>query len=288
MSNVLSTVLITAPLAFMLGWLLAKAVFRHLSITRPGADLAGDHEASAASAAGPADSPEIDLSTTEVQLLREGVAERDHVIADLKKQLATQLSPLEDTPANASAQESRLRQNITAMREGLTTREKQLQKLQTRLAERQEKSLQRFRLWRARFSKAANQIRQQKLIISELREELKLREQRQPEPVTSSQPAPAVSTLQASAVTAMNCDELRALRGVGPAMQFKLNEQGIYRLQQIASLSMAELLQLGDTLSINRVRMEKTDWISQARTLLNLPAADNQPVVTTNEVAVAI
>lgn len=284
MGNILSTVLITAPLAFMLGWLLAKAVFRHLSLTRSSvSNAAVPDENQARTDAN--ENPDADqdnesmlaLRRNEIQLLKEGLAERDHLIQDLNKQLAAKLAPLEDTPANASAQETKLRQTITAMREGLSTRENQLQDLKQRLAQRNEKSVQRFQLWRARFSKAANQIRQQKLIISELREELKSRQPAAATIVSSAETPTTPAVPPHTPVNPVNCNELRALKGVGPAMQIKLNEQGIYNLQQVADLSMPELLQLGESLSLSPQRMQKTNWISQAQSLLNLPAAAAQP-----------
>jgi predicted flap endonuclease-1-like 5' DNA nuclease len=286
MGSILSTALVTAPLAFMLGWLLAKAVFRHLSVTRPSPDIAADSYSDTSSASTeiqPKDETKLDLTRSEIQLLKEGLAERDHVIAELKEQLAAKLAPLEDTPANASAQETKLRQSIRAMREGLTTRENQLQELKNRVATGNKKSLQRFRLWRVRFSKAVNQIRQQKIIISELREQLKHRQPAETEQPTDTRTTATPLCQPASAVEGRNFDELRALRGVGPAIQFKLNEQGIYRLQQIADMSMPALLQLGDSLAISRKRMEKADWASQAKMLLNLPAAANQPQAPAEE-----
>jgi predicted flap endonuclease-1-like 5' DNA nuclease len=286
MSSVLSTVLITAPVAFLLGWLLSKAVFKHLSVTRPNPGVSRGQQAISS-----ADSQLAEKATTasqiedrsahsDTQLLKEAIAERDHLITTLKQQIASKPEPLEDTAANATAQEGKLRETVKALREGLTTKEKQLNQLKSALHTRDEKSLMRMRLiksGRTRVKSLAKKIRQQKLILSELRDELRQRELQQRELEARRQTQKSAPQKQAPEPAVSNSNELRALQGVGPAMQIKLNEKGICRLKQLAEMDATALTKLGTALSINPSRLAKIDWAAQARQLLKISAPGNSP-----------
>jgi predicted flap endonuclease-1-like 5' DNA nuclease len=66
-------------------------------------------------------------------------------------------------------------------------------------------------------------------------------------------------------------EDLQKLRGVGPAMHEKLNNQGVYRLKQLALMSSQELSELGKSLGIGKQTLAKHQWTLQARQLLNMP-----------------
>jgi len=140
MSSILSTVLITAPLAFMAGWIIAKAVFRYMG----------------------SDARESDYRKL-LQQQQAAVTERDGQIALLH--------------AEIDAAEARIL-----------------------------KAKQKFGTWRERIKPIARQFRQQRVIINELRDELRGREAQQqaadPTPekaakkvaAASSKPQPAVDS----------------------------------------------------------------------------------------------
>jgi predicted flap endonuclease-1-like 5' DNA nuclease len=66
-------------------------------------------------------------------------------------------------------------------------------------------------------------------------------------------------------------EDLESLRGIGPALHKKLNEQGVYRLKQLADMDRSELYKLGKSVGISKKQIKKHDWVEQARSLLNIP-----------------
>jgi molybdopterin-containing oxidoreductase family membrane subunit len=63
-------------------------------------------------------------------------------------------------------------------------------------------------------------------------------------------------------------DDLKSLNGLGPAIETKLNEIGIYTFAQLAKLTKAEYDLLDELIDL-RGRAEKDDWAGQANELLN-------------------
>lgn len=63
-----------------------------------------------------------------------------------------------------------------------------------------------------------------------------------------------------------NIDDLKAISGVGPALEKKLNGLGVYRYEQIGSWTKAEIKWVDDRLKF-RGRIERDDWVKQARKL---------------------
>ncbi len=62
-------------------------------------------------------------------------------------------------------------------------------------------------------------------------------------------------------------DDLKALNGVGPALEKKLQGAGITSLAQIADLSDEDVAKLEDELSISG-KFEKGDWVNEAKKLI--------------------
>jgi len=61
-------------------------------------------------------------------------------------------------------------------------------------------------------------------------------------------------------------DDLKAISGIGPKLEKVLNEFGIWTYAQIAGWEKAEIAWVNGQLSFNG-RIERDDWIAQARTL---------------------
>jgi predicted flap endonuclease-1-like 5' DNA nuclease len=70
-------------------------------------------------------------------------------------------------------------------------------------------------------------------------------------------------TMELPAVT----DNLRAVRGIGPSMERKLHGLGIVSFRQLAMLDGAELERVRAELTDFRSRIEREDWVGQARAL---------------------
>ena len=79
-------------------------------------------------------------------------------------------------------------------------------------------------------------------------------------PMPSFSEAP---TMEIPAVT----DNLRAVRGIGPSMERLLHGLGIISFRQLAMLDGAELERVRGELSDFRSRIEREDWVGQAREL---------------------
>jgi predicted flap endonuclease-1-like 5' DNA nuclease len=71
-------------------------------------------------------------------------------------------------------------------------------------------------------------------------------------------------------------DDLTAIRGIGPALQDQLRARGIATYADIAALSSEDQATLGDALGFTG-RVEREDWVAQARELMDSPAASARP-----------
>ena len=67
-------------------------------------------------------------------------------------------------------------------------------------------------------------------------------------------------------------DDLKKISGVGPVLEGKLHELGITRFSQIAAFSAEDITRVDDALSF-KGRVERDDWIGQAKTLAASEAA---------------
>lgn len=66
-------------------------------------------------------------------------------------------------------------------------------------------------------------------------------------------------------------DDLKRIKGIGPAIEKTLNELGIFRLQQIAEMSEYDIDRVADRLRGFRSRIYRENWIGQARELMLPP-----------------
>ena len=63
-------------------------------------------------------------------------------------------------------------------------------------------------------------------------------------------------------------DNLKRIKGVGPAIEKTLNEMGIFRFHQIAEMSEYDIDRVAHRLKGFRSRIYREDWMGQARELL--------------------
>jgi len=71
----------------------------------------------------------------------------------------------------------------------------------------------------------------------------------------------------AGAATAVGADDLKALSGVGPALEKKLLEAGVTSFAQIAAWTEADIAQMDEKLSF-KGRIEREGWVDQAKAKL--------------------
>lgn len=69
-------------------------------------------------------------------------------------------------------------------------------------------------------------------------------------------------------------DDLKRIKGIGPAIEKTLNRLGIFRLEQIAGFSGEDVERVGTELPGFGSRIRREDWIGQARSLLADAGAD--------------
>ncbi|MGF1502378.1 MAG: hypothetical protein ACFBSD_11235 [Paracoccaceae bacterium] len=80
----------------------------------------------------------------------------------------------------------------------------------------------------------------------------------------TSEPTPPSGLLDAAP---SEPDDLKQIRGVGPKMESVLNANGIYLFAQIAQFEAADLVWLNRAIESFPGRVERDDWVGQARLL---------------------
>lgn len=86
------------------------------------------------------------------------------------------------------------------------------------------------------------------------------RERKQPDAVTKS-----VASTAAGAATSVQPDDLKSINGIGPALEKKLQAQGIFSYRQLAALNDADITRL-ETAIKAAGRIRRDDWAGQAKT----------------------
>lgn len=79
---------------------------------------------------------------------------------------------------------------------------------------------------------------------------------------------------QALAAPQGSADDLKQISGLGPVLEGKLNEVGIYHFWQIAAWDEDEIAWVDTTLNF-KGRIERDDWISQAKRLAETGSSDS-------------
>ena len=64
-------------------------------------------------------------------------------------------------------------------------------------------------------------------------------------------------------------DDLKMIKGIGPAIEKTLNELGIFRFTQIVEMSEYDIDRIAQRLRGFRSRIDREDWVGQARSLHN-------------------
>jgi len=78
---------------------------------------------------------------------------------------------------------------------------------------------------------------------------------------------PAAAKSEAPAAAAGAKDDLKLISGVGPALEKKLHALGVTSLAQVAAFTKEEIERVDAELNF-KGRIDREDWISQAKTLL--------------------
>jgi predicted flap endonuclease-1-like 5' DNA nuclease/predicted nucleic acid-binding Zn-ribbon protein len=182
-------------------------------------------------------------SKNELDLLR---IERDELSARVRR-----LQPPPRMAEEQSDDSDTLRAQLGETRENLAARDHRIRELERQLEQHQ---AQRTELettvnsWKRRIGPLARQLQLQRELIRRLR-------------------SGDSNATTAAAEQAAEPDELQRIRGIGPALQRRLNVQGIYRYEQLALLGEDELTDLADKLAIAPALPMRDEWIAQAQKL---------------------
>ena len=96
---------------------------------------------------------------------------------------------------------------------------------------------------------------------------------KKPEPKAAEEAPKAEKKAEAKAeekkteAKAAASDDLKQISGVGPALEKKLHDLGITSLQQVADFTPEQIAEVDEKLNF-KGRIERDDWIGQAKTLL--------------------
>lgn len=191
------------------------------------------------------DTREPDFSSLEEEfgMLR---IERDELAARVSRMAAEQAQ-------NGSAivkdegKISRMRAEMGELRETLAIRDRRIHDLELQLSDSTERTrtLQaKLDDWKQRVSPLTRKLKDQKKIIQELQrfEDTQHRGEK-------------------------SGDDLKAIQGIGPALERRLQQHGIRFYQQLAEMTASELTDVSRKLAIAPNLAERDEWIQQARNL---------------------
>lgn len=100
----------------------------------------------------------------------------------------------------------------------------------------------------------------QEASVTSINDRLASKEQsRTPTPAETQPASPPVAEDKAT-----NVDDLKTIKGIGPALEKKLNELGIYSYQQIALVDPKDVERIESVLRFPG-RLQRDNWVSQAR-----------------------
>jgi predicted flap endonuclease-1-like 5' DNA nuclease len=99
-----------------------------------------------------------------------------------------------------------------------------------------------------------------------------------PKVVVATEPVAEVTNLGSDSSTLMNTDkvllrnveknDLTAIEGIGPFLEKKLNDAGVFTYADIAAWDTAKITAITQQISFFEGRIEKDDWVGQAKNLL--------------------
>jgi predicted flap endonuclease-1-like 5' DNA nuclease len=154
-------------------------------------------------------------------------------------------APAADEPA------AEMRAGMGELRETLAIRDRRIHELniQLRDSDAQKQHVQeRLETLKRRVAPLTQKLRQQRQLLRQLRQ-------------ISASAEPGESVIKKQS------DDLKEIRGIGPALERRLRSHGIERFEQIAAMSEQEFEAIATRLSIAPSLAQRQGWIQQARDL---------------------
>lgn len=197
----------------------------------------------------------LDSSQNELSLLR---IERDELLARIQRLETTPKADAGQAVSPNHAQTdvaASLREEMGEMRENLAKRDRQVHDLELQLKEGDNRNVElqaRLESWKQRVSPLTKKLKQQSRLIRDYRER---------------QSTPAFEPDRPAGASPGSGDNLKKIRGIGPALERRLHRHGIRSFEQIAGLSERELVEIAEQLAIAPNLAQRDRWIEQAREL---------------------
>jgi predicted flap endonuclease-1-like 5' DNA nuclease len=158
-----------------------------------------------------------------------------------------------DLPASPTKEQAASRAERGELREKLAAATHRQRELETRLTDRDsriEELQQTVESWKHRVAPLARQIKSYREAIQKLQHDEK----------QAQDPAAAPASELAK-------DPLQRIRGIGPALERRLNAHGIQTFAQLAKVGPVEIATLADKLAIAPSLPKRDEWIKQAQEL---------------------
>ena len=204
-----------------------------------------------------------------IAVLRERIARRDRKIEALE-------SASDDTNSTQKFYDAKhvesLRVEIAVLRENLGTRDERIGVLDIEIREshiRAQELLDDLNAWKERVSPLTKKLHEQRELIDSI--------QHSADPQANEIPDATIETNEIDYPVENRRDDLKKIRGIGPALERRLNTTGVSRFEQIADMSTQDLMNLARKISISPVVAERDNWIEQARSLQNGTKSPLQP-----------
>ena len=191
------------------------------------------------------DADEADTSTMEKEfgMLR---IERDELAARINR-METERERNETATVKDEDKIARMRADMGELRETLATRDRRIHDLELQFQDSTERTRQlqaKLDSWKQRVSPLTRKLKEQKQFIQNLHRDDDTRR-----PAEDSG------------------DDLKAIQGIGPALERRLNQHGIRFYRQLAEMTAVELADVSRKLAIAPNLAERDGWIRQAREL---------------------
>lgn len=213
-----------------------------------------------------------------ISSLQQKTAEKDHEIVRLLSDACSK-----ETATDSSTRKflKILRAETVTLRENIDSRDERIKELNVEVRDSQAETqayLAKLSTLQQRVEPLTQKLQQQQAIIHQFEEKLAYAALAEPAPRHDASERhdqaieaerapiePTVAGLQTNADDAT--DDLKKIRGIGPALERRLNKSGIRRYQQIAEMTNAELANIAAKISLSPAVAARHDWIQQARTL---------------------
>lgn len=175
--------------------------------------------------------------------------EKDELTARIGRMEAEQAQKAASIESNEDESEiARMRADMGELRETLAKRDRRVHDLELQLQDSTERARQlqtKLDNWKQRVTPLTRKLKQQKEVIQKFCQDSDAEHQ-----------------------TEDSGDDLKAIHGIGPALERRLQQHGIRRYRQLAEMTTDELADIAQKLAIAPNLAERDAWIQQARNLL--------------------